>query len=144
MYGLPECVTFERGAVRVDSGVRRGDAISPFYDSMVAKLITFAPTRNEAIAKMRRGLDEFIIEGIQTTIPFHKKMMEKRNKQFANFKGERHTLSPEYRKKMYKKRAKEFSSYKGDLLVRKRPTGSYPDMKYRGNRKNSSFEKKEK
>lgn len=43
---------------------------------MIAKLITFAPTRNEAIAKMRRALDEFIIEGIATTIPFHRAMMD--------------------------------------------------------------------
>jgi acetyl-CoA carboxylase biotin carboxylase subunit len=54
--------------------------IPPHYDSMVAKLITFAPTRDGAIAKMRRALDEFVIEGIQTTIPFHRKMMD--NKDF--------------------------------------------------------------
>ena len=48
------------------------------------------------------------------------------------------------RKKMYKKKSKEISSYKGDILVRKRPQGSYPNMKYRGGMKNSSFEKREK
>jgi acetyl-CoA carboxylase biotin carboxylase subunit len=62
--------------VRVDSHIYQGYAIPPFYDSLVAKLITFAPTRDEAIAKMRRALDEFIIEGINTTIPFHRKMMD--------------------------------------------------------------------
>jgi acetyl-CoA carboxylase biotin carboxylase subunit len=62
--------------VRVDSHIYQGYAIPPYYDSLVAKLITFAPTRNEAIAKMRRALDEFIIEGINTTIPFHRKMMD--------------------------------------------------------------------
>jgi acetyl-CoA carboxylase biotin carboxylase subunit len=62
--------------VRVDSHIYQGYTIPPHYDSMVAKLITFAATRNEAIAKMRRALDEFIIEGIQTTIPFHRAMMD--------------------------------------------------------------------
>lgn len=62
--------------VRVDSHIYQGYSIPPFYDSMIAKLITFAPTRDEAIAKMRRALDEMVIEGIQTTIPFHRKMMD--------------------------------------------------------------------
>jgi acetyl-CoA carboxylase biotin carboxylase subunit len=66
--------------VRVDSHIYQGYEIPPTYDSLVAKLITFAPTRIEAIRKMRRALDEFVIEGIKTTIPFHKKMME--NKDF--------------------------------------------------------------
>ena len=62
--------------IRVDSHIYQGYAIPPYYDSMVAKLITFAATRQEAIAKMRRALDEFVIEGIETTIPFHRKMMD--------------------------------------------------------------------
>jgi acetyl-CoA carboxylase biotin carboxylase subunit len=62
--------------VRVDSHIYQGYEIPPYYDSLVAKLITFAPTRMEAIAKMSRALDEFIIEGIVTTIPFHQKMMK--------------------------------------------------------------------
>ncbi|MBS1560859.1 MAG: acetyl-CoA carboxylase biotin carboxylase subunit [Bacteroidetes bacterium] len=75
--GRIESLNFPGGpGIRVDSHIYQGYVIPPYYDSMVAKLITFAPTRNEAIAKMRRALDEFIIEGIQTTIPFHKKMME--------------------------------------------------------------------
>lgn len=75
--GRIESLNFPGGpGIRVDSHIYQGYVIPPYYDSMVAKLITFAPTRNEAIAKMRRGLDEFIIEGIHTTIPFHKKMME--------------------------------------------------------------------
>lgn len=61
--------------VRVDSHIFQGYRIPPYYDSLLAKLITFAPTRNEAIAKMNRALDEFVIEGVKTTIPFHKKMM---------------------------------------------------------------------
>ncbi len=62
--------------VRVDSHAYEGYMIPPNYDSLIAKLITTGRTRNEAIAKMRRALDEFIIEGIKTTIPFHRKMMD--------------------------------------------------------------------
>lgn len=61
--------------VRVDSHVYQGYAIPPYYDSMIAKLITFADTRMGAIEKMRRALDELTIEGIHTTIPFHRAMM---------------------------------------------------------------------
>jgi len=61
--------------VRVDTHAYTGYRISPYYDSMIAKLIVVAQTREEAIGKMRRALDEFIIEGIHTTIPFHKKLM---------------------------------------------------------------------
>jgi acetyl-CoA carboxylase biotin carboxylase subunit len=50
--------------------------IPPNYDSMIAKLITTARTREEAIDKMKRALDEFVIEGIKTTIPFHLQLME--------------------------------------------------------------------
>jgi acetyl-CoA carboxylase biotin carboxylase subunit len=62
--------------VRVDSAAYSGYSIPPYYDSMIAKLITYAPTREEAIKRMKRALDEFIIEGIFTTIPFHRIMME--------------------------------------------------------------------
>ena len=62
--------------VRLDTHVYSGYIIPPFYDSMIAKLITTAQTREEAINKMKRALDEFIIEGIKTTIPFHKKLMD--------------------------------------------------------------------
>jgi acetyl-CoA carboxylase biotin carboxylase subunit len=61
--------------VRIDSHIYQGYTIPPYYDSMIAKLITMAPTRQEAIAKMRRALEEFIVEGIDTTIPFHQAMM---------------------------------------------------------------------
>jgi len=61
--------------VRVDTHVYAGYSVPPYYDSMIAKLIVKAQTRDEAILKMRRALDEFIIEGIKTTIPFHKKLM---------------------------------------------------------------------
>lgn len=61
--------------VRVDSAAYPGYTISPYYDSMIAKLIVWAPTRDEAIAKMKRALAEFEIEGIYSTIPFHQKLM---------------------------------------------------------------------
>jgi acetyl-CoA carboxylase biotin carboxylase subunit len=61
--------------VRVDTHASAGYSIPPYYDSMIAKLIVRSKSRPEAIAKMRRALDEFIIEGIATTIPFHKKLM---------------------------------------------------------------------
>ncbi len=62
--------------VRVDTHVYAGYSIPPNYDSMIAKLITTAQTREEAIAKMKRALDEFVIEGVKTTIPFHRQLME--------------------------------------------------------------------
>lgn len=62
--------------VRVDSAVYPGYSIPPYYDSMIAKLITYGATRQEAIDRMKRALDEYVIEGIHTTIPFHSKMME--------------------------------------------------------------------
>ncbi|MCM3637443.1 acetyl-CoA carboxylase biotin carboxylase subunit [Sporosarcina luteola] len=62
--------------VRVDSAMYTGYTIPPFYDSMVAKLIVHADTREEAVARMKRALDEFIIEGVDTTIPFHLNLMD--------------------------------------------------------------------
>ncbi|WP_363551537.1 acetyl-CoA carboxylase biotin carboxylase subunit [Caldifermentibacillus hisashii] len=62
--------------VRVDSAAYPGYAIPPYYDSMIAKLIVHAPTREEAIKKMERALGEFVIEGIYSTIPFHLKVLE--------------------------------------------------------------------
>ncbi|MBL7887084.1 MAG: acetyl-CoA carboxylase biotin carboxylase subunit [Flavobacterium sp.] len=62
--------------VRLDTHVYAGYTIPPNYDSMIAKLITTAQTREEAINKMKRALDEFYIEGIKTTIPFHRQLMD--------------------------------------------------------------------
>ncbi|RNB87893.1 acetyl-CoA carboxylase biotin carboxylase subunit [Brevibacillus fluminis] len=62
--------------VRVDSAVYSGYAITPFYDSMVAKLIVWGKDREEAIQRMKRALDEFVIEGVKTTIPFHQRLLE--------------------------------------------------------------------
>ncbi|HHY22051.1 MAG TPA: acetyl-CoA carboxylase biotin carboxylase subunit [Bacilli bacterium] len=62
--------------VRVDSAVYPGYVITPFYDSMVAKLIVHGKDREEAIARMKRALNEFVIEGVSTTIPFHLRLLE--------------------------------------------------------------------
>jgi acetyl-CoA carboxylase, biotin carboxylase subunit len=62
--------------VRVDSAVYPGYRIPPFYDSMIAKLITYGATREEAISRMKRALGEFVIEGVDTTIPFHQRLLE--------------------------------------------------------------------
>jgi acetyl-CoA carboxylase, biotin carboxylase subunit len=62
--------------VRVDSHVYAGYVIPPYYDSMIGKLITVARTRNEAIDTMYRGLSEYVIEGVKTTIPFHLQLMK--------------------------------------------------------------------
>ena len=61
--------------IRIDTHVYSGYVIPPYYDSMIAKLITTAQTREEAISKMKRALEEFIVEGVKTTIPFHLKLM---------------------------------------------------------------------
>lgn len=61
--------------VRVDSGVYMNYTIPPYYDSMISKLIVYGMNRDEAIARMRRALNEYIILGVKTTIPFHKSMM---------------------------------------------------------------------
>ena len=62
--------------VRVDSHIYSGYTIPPYYDSMIAKLITIAQTREEAIQTMERALSEFVIEGVKTTIPFHAQLMQ--------------------------------------------------------------------
>jgi len=62
--------------VRVDTHCYAGYVIPPYYDSMISKLITVAQTREEAIRKMERALEEYFIEGIKTTIPFHQKLMK--------------------------------------------------------------------
>ena len=71
--------------VRLDTHVYAGYTIPSNYDSMIAKLITTAQTREEAIAKMKRALDEFYIEGVKTTIPFHRKLMDDPNYIAGNY-----------------------------------------------------------
>ncbi|MBL1232061.1 MAG: acetyl-CoA carboxylase biotin carboxylase subunit [Flavobacteriales bacterium] len=62
--------------IRIDTHAYASYVIPPYYDSMIAKLITVAQTREEAILKMQRALDEYIVEGIKTTIPFHQQLMQ--------------------------------------------------------------------
>ena len=71
--------------VRIDTHVYSGYMIPPNYDSMIAKLITTAQSREEAINKMKRALDEFVIEGVKTTIPFHRQLMDNPDYMAGNY-----------------------------------------------------------
>jgi acetyl-CoA carboxylase biotin carboxylase subunit len=71
--------------VRVDTHVYAGYTIPPYYDSMIAKLIVRARTRDEAILKMERALDEFVVEGVKTTVPFHQRLMRNKDFREGNF-----------------------------------------------------------
>lgn len=71
--------------VRIDTHVYAGYQIPPNYDSMIGKLIVSAQTREEAILKMKRALDEYIIEGVNTTIPFHRQLMDNPDFNAGNF-----------------------------------------------------------
>ena len=71
--------------IRIDTHAYANYMIPPYYDSMIGKVITVAQTREEAIAKMERALDEFIIEGIKTTIPFHQKLMKNEDFRKGNY-----------------------------------------------------------
>jgi 3-methylcrotonyl-CoA carboxylase alpha subunit len=70
VYRKPACTAFERGTVRVDDGVREGDAISPFYDSMIAKLIVHGDTREQALARLDAALAQTHIVGLATNVQF--------------------------------------------------------------------------
>jgi len=71
--------------VRVDSHIYAGYTIPPYYDSMIAKVIAVAQTREEAINTMERALSEYVIEGIKTTIPFHLQLMKNEEFRKGNF-----------------------------------------------------------
>lgn len=71
--------------IRVDSAVYSGYVIPPFYDSMISKLVSWGRNREEAIERMKRALDEFIISGVSTTIPFHRKLMDNKIFRSGNF-----------------------------------------------------------
>jgi acetyl-CoA carboxylase biotin carboxylase subunit len=62
--------------VRVDSGLYVGYKVPPYYDSMIAKLIVYGSTRERCIMRLRRALEEFVIEGMKTTIPLHQKLID--------------------------------------------------------------------
>jgi acetyl-CoA carboxylase biotin carboxylase subunit len=78
--------------VRVDSHLYQGYEVPPHYDSLLSKLIVWAPTRPEAIARGRRALEEYVIEGVPTTIPFHLKLLDnetfQRGEIYTNFLAE--------------------------------------------------------
>jgi acetyl-CoA carboxylase, biotin carboxylase subunit len=75
--GLITAMTLPTGpGVRVDTGVYEGYEITPYYDSMISKLICYGETRGEAVLRMRRALEEYRIMGVKTNIPFHQHMME--------------------------------------------------------------------
>jgi acetyl-CoA carboxylase biotin carboxylase subunit len=75
--------------IRVDAAIYPGCVIPPYYDSLIAKLIAWGNTRNEAIMRMRRALDEFVVEGVPTTLPFHRKVLDnaffRRGEVYTNF-----------------------------------------------------------
>jgi 3-methylcrotonyl-CoA carboxylase alpha subunit len=79
VYALPDCTMFEYGAVRVDSGVREGDTISPYYDSMVAKLIVHGATREEALARLDTALAQTHIVGLTTNVQFLRHVLQSRS-----------------------------------------------------------------
>ena len=84
--GRIESLHFPGGyGVRIDSHIYQGYAIPPHYDSLIAKLIVWGKNRNHAIARGRRALEEFTVEGIKTTIPFHLKVLEDERFLSGNF-----------------------------------------------------------
>lgn len=71
--------------VRIDSHIYAGYVIPPYYDSLIAKIITIARTREEAINTMERALSEFVVEGVKTTIPFHQQLMQNKDFRKGNY-----------------------------------------------------------
>ena len=71
--------------VRVDSGLYAGYRIPPYYDSMIAKLIVYGTTRNGALRRLRRALEEFVIDGVKTTIPLHQALLDEPDFQSGNY-----------------------------------------------------------
>ena len=84
VYAKPEATSFERGMVRIDDGVREGDAISPFYDSMVAKLIVHGKTRQEALARLDASLAQTHIVGLNTNVQFLRYVLQSESFAKAN------------------------------------------------------------
>ena len=71
--------------MRIDSAIYQGYTITPYYDSMIAKLIVYAPTRKEAILKMRWALAEFLVEGVDTNIEFQLNLVKDPDFEAGNF-----------------------------------------------------------
>jgi len=71
--------------VRMDTAVYPGYTVVPFYDSLIGKLIVWAPTREQTIQRGRRALEELSIEGIKTTVPFHRRLLEDENVRSGDF-----------------------------------------------------------
>ncbi|MEZ4884689.1 MAG: acetyl-CoA carboxylase biotin carboxylase subunit [Chitinophagales bacterium] len=82
---ITELHTSKGHGVRVDTHIHAGYTVPPYYDSLLAKVIVHANDRDQAIAKMKRALEEFIIEGVKTTIPFHLKLMDDERFREGNF-----------------------------------------------------------
>ena len=79
VYRKPPCASFERGVVRIDDGVREGDPISPFYDSMIAKLIVHGETREQALARLDEALAQTHIVGLATNVQFLRHVVRSRS-----------------------------------------------------------------
>ena len=84
VYAKPVATSFERSAVRIDEGVREGDAISPFYDSMVAKLIVHGKTREDALARLDAALAQTHIVGLNTNVQFLRYVLQSKSFAEAN------------------------------------------------------------
>ena len=96
--------------VRDERGVIAGGDVSPFYDPMISKLVVWGATRQEAIARMRRALDEYVIAGIHTTIPFHRWLMDD-----EEFRAGR--LDTGFIERRYRPRAEAVGEYARDMAV---------------------------
>jgi acetyl-CoA carboxylase biotin carboxylase subunit len=71
--------------VRLDSAVYSGYRVPPYYDSLIGKLIVHAPTRDEALARMRRALDEMVVGGVETTLPLHRRLVSNEDIQAGEY-----------------------------------------------------------